>query len=87
MFEITLGIGEEAFIHCEHIRVGSGKLVPYRHRYRCCLCEYEGILEFEPGAFGPSWTECHDCGFDNEIPPGVYNRPAIIQGYVPRRMM
>jgi hypothetical protein len=33
----------------------------------------------------PSWTECHDCGFDNEIPPGLYDLPALIQGYVPSR--
>ena len=87
MLEFTLEIGEEAIIHGQRIRVVKGKIVPYRHYYRCCLCDYEGVLEFEPDAFGPSWTECHDCGFDNEIPPGVYDRPAVIQGYVPRRMM
>ena len=83
MFEFTLRIGEEAIIHGQV----KGGIAPYRHHYRCCLCEYEGVLEFEPDPFGPTWTECHDCGFDNEIPPGVYNWPAIIQGYVPSRMM
>ena len=87
MFEFTLRIGEEAIIQSYDIRVVKGEIVSYRHHYRCCLCEYEGVLEFEPDASGPSWTECHDCGFDNEIPSGVYDRPAIIQGYVRCRMM
>ena len=87
MFEFTLRIGEEAIIDRHQIRRVKGEIAPYRHHYRCCLCEYEGVLEFEPDALQPSWTECHDCGFDNEIPPGVYNRPAIIQGYIPSRMI
>jgi hypothetical protein len=87
MLEITLKVGEEAIILGHDIRVVEVEIVHYRHQYRCCLCEYEGVLEFEPDASRPSWTECHDCGFDNEIPPGVYDRPAIIQGYVPCRMI
>ena len=87
MFEFTLGIGEEAVIHGHEIRFVEVEIVPYRHHYQCCLCGYEGVLEFEPDALQPSWTECHDCGFDNEIPTGVYNRPAIIEGYIPSRMI
>ena len=87
MFEFTLGIGEEAIIHGQHIWVVRREIAPYRHHYRCCLCDCEGVLEFEPDASGPHWTECHDCGFDNEIPPGLYDRPAIIQGYIPSRMI
>jgi hypothetical protein len=87
MFEFTLRIGEEAIIHGHDIRVVEVEIVPYRHHYRCCLCKYEGVLEFEPDASGPSWTECQHCGLDNEIPPGVYNGPAIIQGHVPCRVM
>jgi len=60
--------------------------VSYRHRYRCWLCRYEGVLEFEPDASEPGWTECHDCGTDNEIPPGLYDRPALISGHVPSRI-
>ena len=51
------------------------------------LSATSGVLEFEPDALQPSWTECHHCGLDNEIPPGLYDRPAIIQGDVPSRMM
>jgi hypothetical protein len=58
----------------------------YRHRYRCWLCKGEGVLEFEPDAL-PSWTECHHCGIDNEIPPGLHDRPAVIQGHVPGRII
>jgi hypothetical protein len=86
MFEFTRRLGEEAIFDRHHIRIVKGGIVPYRHHYRCCLCDYEGVLEFEPDASEPSWTECHDCGFDNEIPPGVYVRPTIIQGYVPCRI-
>ena len=87
MFELTLGIGKEAILDGQHIRVIEGEIVPFRHHYRCCLCEYEGVLEFEPDAFSPGWTECHDCGFDNEIAPGVYDRPTVIPGYVPSRII
>jgi len=60
--------------------------VPYRHQYQCWLCKHEGVLEFEPDVSQPSWTECHHCGLDNEIPPGLYDRPATIAGHVPSRM-
>ena len=87
MLEFTLKVGEEATIQGHDVRVVEVEIVPYRHHYRCWLCKYDGVLEFEPDAFRPSWTECHHCGLDNEISPGVYDRPAIIQGYVPCRMM
>jgi len=67
-----------------------GQLTPvvsYRHRYKCWACECEGVLEFEPDALEPSWTECHHCGIDNEIPPGVYVCPAVIPGHVPARII
>ncbi len=87
MLEITLKVGEEAIIHGSDIRVVDVEIVPYRHHYRCWLCKCEGGLEFEPDASGPSWTECQNCGLDNEIPAGVYDKPAIIQGHVPRRVL
>ena len=87
MFEFTLGIGEEAIIHGQHIRVVRREIASYRHHYRCCLCDCEGVLEFEPDASGPSWTECQHCGLDNEIPPGVHERPGIIQGHVACRVI
>jgi len=59
---------------------------PYRHHYRCWLCNCEGVLEFEPDASKPSWTECHHCGLHNEISPGMYEQPAIIPGRVPSRI-
>ena len=59
----------------------------YRHRYLCWACKCAGVLEFEPDAFEPGWTECHHCGIDNEIPPGLYDRPAIIPGHVPSRII
>ena len=87
MFEVTLGIGEEAIIDGLHIRVVRREIAPYRHHYRCFLCEYISVLEFEPDAAEPNWTECHNCGFDNEIPPGPYDRPAIVQGFVPSQLI
>lgn len=63
------------------------RTVCHRHRYRCWLCKYEGVLEFEPNPSGPSWTECHHCGIDNEIPLGAYERPVLIAGHVPSRMI
>jgi hypothetical protein len=87
MSEFTLKIGEEAIIQGHDIREVDVEIVPYRHHYRCWLCKYEGVLEFEPDALEPSWTECHQCGLDSEIPPGVHDRPAIIPGHVPCRMM
>jgi hypothetical protein len=79
----TVNVGEAITIGHE-IRVGAVAAdVPYLHHYRCWLCKCEDVLEFEPDASQPSWTECHYCGCDNEIPPGVYDRPAIIPGHVP----
>ena len=60
--------------------------ISYRHRYRCWACKYEGVLEFEPDALQPGWTECHHCGIDNEIAPGLYDRPAVLPGQVPSRI-
>lgn len=60
--------------------------VSYRHRYRCWVCKWEGVLEFEPHPLEPGWTECHHCGIDNEIPAGLYDRPTIIPGHVPSRI-
>ena len=87
MFEFTLGIGEVATIHGHYVRVVKVEIVPYRHHYRCWLCKCEGILEFEPDALEPSWTECHYCGLHNEISPGLYDRPALIPGHVPTRIV
>ncbi len=64
----------------------SPPVLVHRHRYRCWLCKYEGVLEFEPDSSAPGWTECHHCGIDNEIPGGVYQQPLIIAGHVPSRM-
>ena len=61
-------------------------VVPYRHRYQCWACRCAGVLEFEPDPLEPSWTECHHCGLDNEIAPGLYDRPAVIPGQVPERI-
>ena len=87
MFQFTLGIGEEAIIQGHEIRAVEVEIAPCRHHYRCWLCNYEGVLEFEPDASWPSWTECQHCGLDNEIPPGVHERPGIIQGHVACRMI
>lgn len=84
--EFTVRVGESLVIG-HGIRAEAAEVAPYRHRYRCWLCKFKGVLEFEPDALGPSWTECHHCGLDNEIPPGLYDRPAIISGHVPSRMM
>ena len=86
MLEFTLKVGEEAVIHGHDIHIAEVEVVPYRHYYRCWLCKYEGILQFEPDASRSSWTECDRCGLDNEILPGVYDRPATIAGNVPSRM-
>ena len=64
----------------------QAETVSYRHRYRCWLCKSKGAIEFEPDASEPSWTECHECGIDNEIPPGLYDRPVILPGNVPSRV-
>ena len=87
MFQVTLGIGEEAIIQGHDIRVVEVEIVPCRHHYRCWLCKYEAVLEFEPDACKPSWTECQHCGLDNEISPGVYEQPAVIPGHVPSRII
>jgi len=87
MLEFTLKVGEEAIIHGHDIRIAEIEVIPHRHHYRCWLCKYEGALQFQPDLSRPSWTECDHCGLDNEIPPGVYDRPAIIPGHVSSRMM
>jgi len=87
MLKFTLKVGEAAIIQSHGIRVVEVEIIPYRHHYRCWLCKYEGVLEFEPDASWPSWTECQHCGLDNEIPPGVHERPGIIQGHVACRMI
>ncbi len=87
MLEFTFTVGQQAIIHGHDIHVVEVEIVPYRHHYRCWLCKYEAVVEFEPDACKPSWTECQHCGLDNEIPPGVYDRPATIQGYVPCRII
>lgn len=61
--------------------------VSYRHRYLCWACRCSGVMEFEPDATEPSYTECHQCGIDNEIPPGLHEQPAIISGQVPTRII
>ena len=87
MLVLSMKVGEAVTIGHD-ISVGAvAPDVPYRHHYRCWLCKCEGVLEFEPDASGPGWTECQHCGLDNEIPPGVYERPAIIQGHVACRMI
>jgi hypothetical protein len=83
MLVFTVKVGE-AIILGNHILVAAAAATaPNRHHYRCWLCKCESVLEFEPDASESSWTECHHCGLDNEIPPGVYDRSAIIPGQVP----
>jgi hypothetical protein len=87
MLAYTLKVGEAIMIGHD-IRVGVVAAgIPFRHHYRCWLCKCEGVLEFEPDASEPSWTECHYCGLYNEISPGLYERPAIILGLVPSRIL
>lgn len=85
----NLLIGNALYAPSE-VDIPSGQLPPvvlYRHRYLCWICRHEGVLEFEPGTLEPSWTECHHCGLDNEIPPGRYDRPTVIPGQVPSRIV
>lgn len=35
----------------------------------------------------PSSTACHQCGIDNEIVVGLYDRPTIILGQVQRLVL
>jgi hypothetical protein len=86
MLVFTMKVGEAITIS-DNIRVGVEETAPYRHHFGCWLCKSEGVLEFEPDALQPSWTECGYCGLDNEIPPGVYSGPAIIPGQIPSRMI
>jgi hypothetical protein len=86
MLAYTLKVGEAITIGHDIPVVAVATDIPYRHHYRCWLCKCEGVLEFEPDASEPSWTECHHCRLDNEISPGLYDRPAIIQGQVPSRI-
>ena len=86
MLVYTVKVGEAITIGHDIPVVAVAPDVPYRHHYRCGLCKCEGVLEFEPDASEPSWTECHHCGLDNEISPGLYDQPAIIPGHVPSRV-
>ena len=86
MLKFTLKVGEAAIIQSHGIRVVELENIPYRHHYRCWLCKCEGVLEFEPDASEPSWTECHHCRLDNEISPGLYDRPTVIPSHVPSRI-
>jgi hypothetical protein len=86
MLVFSLKVGETLTIGPNTHVVAAAPDVPYRHHYRCWLCQCEGVLEFEPDAAAPSWTECHHCGINNEIPPGLQDRPALIPGRVPSRM-
>ena len=82
-------IGQSVHTHIA-VHGGSCQLPPvfsYRHRYQCWACKFVSVLEFEPDASEPSWTECHECGIDNEIAPGLYDRPAVIPGHVPNRIV
>ena len=82
----TVKVGEAITIGHDIRVVAVAADVAYRHHYRCWLCKYEGVLEFEPDALEPSWTECHYCGLHNEISPGLYDTPAVIPGHVPSRI-
>lgn len=62
-------------------------IVSFRHQYQCWFCKSEGVLEFEPEVLQPSSVECHHCGIDNEIPPGLYDRPAVIPGNAPVQIL
>ena len=86
MLVFTMKVGQAIMIS-DDIRVVEEETALYRHQFQCWLCKHEGVLEFEPDALQPSWTECHNCELDNEIPPGVYDRPAMILGHVPSRMI
>ena len=86
MLVLSMKAGEAITIGHDMRVVAVAADVSFRHHYRCLLCKCEGVLEFEPDASKPSWTECHHCGLDNEIPPSLYDRPALIRGYVPSRI-
>jgi hypothetical protein len=86
MLVFSLKVGETVTIGDDIPVVAVARDVAYRHHYRCWLCKCEGVLEFEPDAAEPSWTECHHCGVFNEIAPGLYDQPALIQGHVPSRI-
>jgi hypothetical protein len=86
MVVFSMKVGE-AFTICHDVtEVAVAPDVPYRHHYRCWLCKCEDVLEFEPDASEPSWTECHHCGLPNEISAGVYDLSAIIPGHVSNRI-
>jgi hypothetical protein len=84
MFVLSMKVGEAVTIGHDNC---VQSVAAYRHHYRCWLCKCEDVLEFEPDASEPSWTECHHCGLHNEISPGSYDLPAIIQGHVPSRIL
>jgi len=87
MLILSMKVGEAVTIGRD-ARVGTvvSDVWP-RHHYRCWLCHCDGVLEFEPDASEPSWTECHHCGLTNEIASGSYERGAIIPGHVPCRIL
>ncbi len=86
MLIFSMKAGETVTIGHDIPVVSIAPDVAYRHHYRCWFCKCEGVLEFEPDAWWPSWTECHHCGLPNEIAPGLYDQPALIPGHVPSRM-
>jgi hypothetical protein len=47
MLVFTMKVGEAITIS-DDIRVVTAETAPYRHQFRCWLCKYEGVLEFEP---------------------------------------
>ena len=85
MLVLSMKAGEAVTIGHDSPVVAVAPDVAYGHHYRCWLCKCVGVLDFELDASEPSWTECHHCGLDNEISPGLYDRPAIIPGHVPSR--
>ena len=84
---LSLGQALRARININTEPVQLTPVVSYRHRYLCWACRCTGVLQFEPDASEPGWTECHHCGIDNEISPGVYIRPAFVPGHVPSRII
>jgi hypothetical protein len=86
MLEFTVRAGEALVIGPGIRGEAVTADLPYRHHYRCWLCKHEDVLAFEPDASQPSWAECDHCGLDNEIPAGVYDRPALIPGHIPTRI-
>ena len=86
MLVLSMKVGETVTICHAGTEVGVAPDQRFRHQFRCWLCQCANVLEFEPDASEPSWTECHECGLLNEIAPGVYDLSAIIPGHMPSRM-